>query len=141
MTKEILDRYIIAPLVFIILILSLMLVMSCPVAHGETIENRKNNLGVLQTYDSPWMYMVGSPVRVNVFEEKGQYYTNVEFKALGASLLNTVPIMFCGDQESAFGDGRLRAVTYRITATRSYRGVGCHEILPLDVGVIVLEGE
>lgn len=141
MTKKILDEYIIAPLVVILLILSLVLLMSCPVAQAETVENRKNSLGVLQTYDNPWAYMVGSPVHVDLFESNGTYYTNVVFKALGASLLNTQTLLFCGNQLSAFGDGRLRAVTYRNSATRSYRGVGCHEVLPIDAGVIVLESE
>lgn len=104
-----------------------------------TVQPRPNSLGVFQTYESPYTYMVGAPVRVAVFEEKGNYYTNVEFKALGASMLNTVNILFCGNAEDVFRDGRLHVVTYRIHATRLYRFVGCHDIMPGDLGVFVME--
>jgi hypothetical protein len=103
------------------------------------VSARPNSLGVFQTYENPYTYMVGAPVHVELFEAKGHFYTNVEFKALGASMLNTVPILFCDDEQSAFADGQLRAVTYRIRATRSYQGIGCHEILPIQGGVIVIE--
>ena len=102
---------------------------------------RPNSLGIPQVYDSPWAYMVGSPANVTMFSSGGRFYTNVEFKAFGASMLNTVPILLCGNQKALFKDGRLRAVTYRIGATRNYQGIGCHELLGNDNGVIVIEEE
>jgi hypothetical protein len=129
---------------FTVFILTLVLLgwtilITSALGHCATQNARPNSLGVLQTYTNPWTYMVGSPVRVATFEDNGNYYTNVEFKALGASMLNTVSILFCGNETSAFGDGHLRAVTYRTSVARSYRGVGCHEILPTQSGVIVIE--
>ena len=120
-------------------LLALIVTVLVSVGHCATQNARPNSLGVYQTYTNPWSYMVGEPVRVSPFEDNGNYYTNVEFKALGASMLNTVSILFCGNEVSAFGDGHLRAVTYRTGATRSYRGIGCHEILPIQSGVIVIE--
>ncbi len=104
-----------------------------------TTQPRPNSLGVPQIYDSPWMYMIGSPSSVDVFSNGEHYYTNVEFKAFGASMLNTVPILFCGNQRTLFKDKKLRAVTYRIGATRNYQGIGCHDLLDNNNGVIVLE--
>lgn len=106
-----------------------------------TTQPRPNSLGVLETYDSPWTYMVGSPVTGSVFRDGDNVYTNVEFKPLGASMLNTVPILFCGNEQKTFNDVRLRAVTYRIRSTRTFRGIGCHDILPTDQGVMVVEEE
>jgi len=83
--------------------------------------------------------MIGSPSSVDVFSNGEHYYTNVEFKAFGASMLNTVPILFCGNQRTLFKDKKLRAVTYRIGATRNYQGIGCHDLLDNNNGVIVLE--
>lgn len=120
---------------FVVLLLVMALVSTARCA----VSARPNSLGVFQTYENPWSYMVGSPVRVNLYESKGHYYTNVEFKALGASMLNTVPILFCEDEQAAFADGQLRAVTYRIRATRSFQGIGCHEILPIQSGVVVIQ--
>ena len=117
---------------------ALMLTCGAELSHGAT-QPRPNSLGILQTYTSPWSYMVGAPVRASLYQHGDRYYTNVEFKALGASMLNTVPILFCGNQLSAFGDGRVRAVTYRTEASRRFQGIGCHDILPTEAGVIVLE--
>jgi hypothetical protein len=125
-------------IIFLLWLVAMVLILGS-VGHCATQNARPNSLGVLQTYTNPWSYMVGSPVRVATFEDNGNYYTNVEFKALGASMLNTVSILFCGNETSAFGDGHLRAVTYRTSVARSYRGVGCHEILPTQSGVIVIE--
>lgn len=119
-------------------IIALMLTCGAELSHGTT-QPRPNSLGVFQTYNSPYSYMIGAPVRVNLYQYDGRYFTNVEFKALGASMLNTVPILFCGNALDQFGDGRLRAVTYRTQAARSFRGIGCHEILPNAAGVIVIE--
>ena len=90
---------------------------------------RPNGLGVLQTYENQYTYMVGSPARVGLFEHNGNYYTNVGFKAFGASMLNTETILFCGDLTGTFTDGRLRVVVYRTQAAHAYQGVGCHDIL------------
>lgn len=126
------------PIAMLILLILWFIAMFATLGRCST-QPRPNGLGVLQTYDNPWTYMVGAPVHVNLFENKGHYYTNVEFKALGASMLNTVPVLFCGNQLGAFEDSKLRAVTYRTQAARNYQSIGCHEILPIDAGVIVLE--
>jgi hypothetical protein len=97
--------------------------------HCSSVENRPNSLGVAQVYESPYTYTVGSPVKVDLFEEKGQYYTNVAFKPFGTSMLNTQVLLFCGSQEDFFTDSQLRAVIYRINATRKYEGIGCHDLL------------
>ncbi len=117
-----------------------LVVLFSILGHCST-QPRPNSLGVPQTYESPWAYMIGSPANVNVFSSNGRYYTNVEFKAFGASMLNTVPVLFCGNQQALFKDARLRAVTYRIGATRNYQGIGCHELLGNDNGAIVIEEE
>lgn len=122
------------------IVLTLIIVLGSQ-GYCATSQPRPNSLDLFDTYESPYMYMVGAPVRLNLFEDtKGHYFTNVEFKALGASMLNTVPLLFCGSVEEAFADTQLRAVTYRIKATRSYQGVGCHDILPTNSGVIAIEG-
>jgi len=73
------------------LILSLILTMSCLFVQGETT-GTKEQPGCIADIRKPWAYMVGftnarGHVRVN-----GHYYTNVVFKALGASMLDTQTI-------------------------------------------------
>lgn len=112
---------------FVVCAVLLMIILG-ELAHGST-QPRPNNLGVYQIYDSPYTYMVGSPVSVEVFEEKGQYYTEVKFKAFGASMLNTQELLFCGNEEASFSDSHLRAMVYRVSATRLYQRIGCHDLL------------
>jgi hypothetical protein len=73
--------------------------------------------------------MVGSPAGVQGFEENGHSYTVVEFKTFGSAVISSQDILFCGNEEDSFPDRRLRAVIYRISPTRLYQGVGCHDLL------------
>jgi hypothetical protein len=71
-------------------------------------------------------YMFGTVEHIDAFSQA----TNVVFKPFGASMLDTEPILFCGDVERLF-DGKPTTtyiVTYRQQASRLYQSVACHEV-------------
>ena len=105
------------------------LLLSYDMAHCSTVQKRPNSLGVVQTYESPWAYLLGNPTEVHVLRENDELFTNVTISPFGASLLNTEQLMLCGDQSEIFTDTRLRVVAYRRTARQMFLGVGCHELL------------
>lgn len=109
----------------IILIFILLMMMTCvmPLAHSSTTQPRPNSLGLSQSYENPYVYMVGTVTHVDAFSN----VTNVTFQPFGASVLDTETILFCGDLINEF-DGRMYIVAYRQRARRAYRGVACHEI-------------
>ena len=109
----------------VILILILLMMISCliPLAHGSATSPRPNSLGLSQSYENPYVYMVGTVTHVDAFSN----VTNVTFQPFGASLLDTETILFCGNLVNEF-DGGMYIVAYRQQARRTYRGVACHEI-------------
>lgn len=103
-----------------------MLMVSCGLSlHGTTTPNRRNSLGVSQTYDNQMTYMFGAVLHA---DEIGGRVTNVTFQPYGSSLIYTEPILFCGDQTAKFPTGQMVIATYRKTATRMYREVACHDV-------------
>lgn len=106
------------------IILGLVIAFSVAFAHGETT-NRKNSLGVTETYSNQMSYMFGAVLHS---DEIGGRVTNVVFQPYGSSLIYTEPILFCGDQTRFFPTGQMVIATYRRTATRMYREVACHDV-------------
>lgn len=121
----------------IVILLMFAMMGSClvPLAHGSTTSPRPNSLGLSQNYQNPYVYMFGTIDHVDLLSN----VTIVTFKPVGASMLDTEPIMFCGDLEDDLKNGdteTLYLFTYRLSGKQSYHGIACHEVyrvLPLDL--------
>lgn len=113
----------------IIIALIFLMMGSCliPLAHGATTQPRPNSLGLSQSYQNPMAYMFGTIEHIDSFDKA----TNVVFKPFGASMLDTEPILFCGDivgQLEGSDNTTLFVFTYRQQPSRMYNGVACHDI-------------
>lgn len=113
--------------IVLFLLMALMATCFAPLARGTTSRPRPNSLGLSQTYQNPYVYMFGTIDRADVLSTA----TIVDFKPFGASLLGTESILFCGDlsRDLEGGDNTtLYVFTYRQQTSRTYHGIGCHEI-------------
>ena len=113
--------------IVLFLILALMATCLMPLAHGATTHPRPNSLGLSQTYQNPYVYMLGTIEHADVLSNA----TVVDFKPFGASLLDIESILFCGDLSRELEEGdntTLYVFTYRQQTTQMYHGIGCHDV-------------
>ena len=118
----------------IIWLIGVMLSCFVGLSHGS-VRPRPNSLGVPETYESPYTYMLGAIHDVSVMQEDGKVYTNVAFAPYGASLLDTESVLFCGEVDNL--DARTKVYVYDKTPHRMFHGVPCHELKT----IFVVEGQ
>lgn len=97
------------------------------IGHSSTTGNRPNSLGISETMQNPYTYLLALPINGQILD--GQY-TNIRFQPYGAPALYDESLLFCGDVTDQF-DGKHGpvVVTYRKQATRLYKGVACRDLL------------
>ncbi len=95
--------------------------------HTSPTKARPNTLGVSEVYTNPYTYLVALPMDGQVLEGK---YTNIRFAPYAAADFYDVSILFCGNIVERF-DGKkgILAVTYRTQASRTYKGIACHDFV------------
>lgn len=113
----------------VIIALIFLMMGSCliPLAHGATTRPRPNSLGLSQSYQNPMTYMFGTIDHVDFLSNA----SIVTFRPFGASMLDTEPILFCGDLTDQLEGGTnqtLYVFTYRLQGSRTYHGIACHEV-------------
>lgn len=113
----------------IILFFILAMMGSCliPLAHGATTQPRSNSLGVSQTYENPFEYTFGTVDHIDALSNA----TVITLKPFGSSLLNNEALLLCGDLTKEFENdttGSMYIITFRRVTTRTYHGIGCHDV-------------
>jgi len=101
--------------------------------YATTAQPRPNSLGVYETYQNPYSYLLALPVDGQIFDGK---YTNIKFQPYAAAALFTPTILFCGDVTGYFnGKHGPVVIVYRTQSSAMYRGIGCHDLM----GVFMVE--
>ena len=118
-------------LVLALIFLILAAVMIATGHASTTSGNRPNSLGVLETYQNPYAYLLALPIDGQVLD--GQF-TNIRFWPYGTPSLYDESILFCGDVSNQFTNKPM-VVTYEKQAHHMYQGIPCHELL----GAILLK--
>jgi hypothetical protein len=96
-------------------------------AQGSTTSPRPNALGLEQTYENHYSYLIGLPRDGQVLDGK---YTNIRWWPLGAPELFDQSILFCGDVTEKFeGKQGVLAIAYETRGYTTYRGLACHKLL------------
>lgn len=117
----------------LLLCLVLFTLLIVQLAHCEpsvSKPNRPNSLGVDQLYVNPNVYLFGSPVGGELIRgERNEIYTSVRFQPYNTMALYDESVLFCGDVAHDFNNkqGAL-VVTYSRRASRSFHGIGCHNL-------------
>lgn len=113
-------------IVKIILALTFMIMAAIFIAsgHAEPILNRKNSLGVVQTWDNPYTYLLALPVEGNQID--GGF--TVRFWDFGMPELIDHTVFFCGASNAFDGKRGVLVIMYKTEAHHMTKGVGCHEL-------------
>lgn len=117
----------VSAVVVLFLVLALMATCLAPLAHSAATKPRPNSLGLSQSYQNPMVYMFGTIEHYDMLSNA----TVVNFKPFGASLLDTESILFCGNLSrdlTGADNTTLYIFTYRQQTSRTYHGIGCHDV-------------
>jgi len=108
--------------VLILFLCFVVVMMRCSTTSG----NRPNSLGVNETYQNIYAYLLALPVDGQVLEGK---VTSIRFKPFGAPALYDEDLLFCKDVMGMF-DGKTGPVVviYEKQAHSMYHGLACHEL-------------
>jgi hypothetical protein len=110
------------------LILALIFVITAAImigtGHAEPSHNRKNSLGVLQTWNNPYTYLLALPVEGKQVE--GGF--TVRFWDFGMPELIDHTVFFCDISDKFDGKKGVLVVVYETQAHRKANGLGCHYI-------------
>jgi len=115
---------------FLILALAFLALVAVLIATGHastTAGNRTNSLGVSETYQNPYTYLLAIPIDGQLIEGK---YTNIRLWPFGTPALYDFSLLFCGDVTEKFeGKSGVLVLTYETRAHAMYKGVACQELL------------
>ena len=101
--------------------------------HAEPTKNRPNSLGISETYQNPYAYLLAEPIEVTLLD--GSKYTNVRFWPYATPALYEETVLFCGDQSDYFSREPI-ILTYEKQAHSMYQGISCHKL----VGALSIQG-
>ena len=114
----------------IVLALTFMAITAALIATGHastTSGNRPNSLGISETYQNPYTYLLALPMDGQILEGR---YTNIRLWPFGTPALYAFSILFCGDVTEKFeGKSGVLVLTYETRAHAMYKGVACQELL------------
>jgi hypothetical protein len=111
------------------LILALVFVITAAImiatGHAEPSQNRKNSLGVLQTWDNPYTYLLALPIEGK--EVEGGF--TVRFWDFGMPAMIDHTVFFCDARADKF-DGKkgVLVMVYETQAHHKTAGIGCHDL-------------
>ena len=98
-----------------------------------------NSLGVVIENRSPFVYLMGLPVRGTLLYDKGtdKWATSVTLSPSWATMLFEQTVLLCGDQTDSLGGLRgVLVITYRARAAVMFQGIACHSFISASEVVI-----
>jgi len=117
--KKVFTGFVILAVAFLSLVALLL-----TLAHAEPTPNRKNSLGVLQTFDNPYTYLFALPIDGKQVE--GGF--SVRFWDFGMPQLIDHSVLFCDIEDKFDGKRGPLIVVYETQAHHMSSGIGCHDL-------------
>jgi uncharacterized membrane protein len=117
--KKILTGFLIVAIAFLSLVALLL-----TLARAEPTPNRRNNLGVVQTFDNPYTYLLALPVDGTQVE--GGFV--VRFWDFGMPELIDHSILFCDIGDKFDGKQGPLVIVYETQAHHMNHGIACKEL-------------
>jgi hypothetical protein len=97
-------------------------------AHGATTKHG-NSLGVVITQSNPNSYLAGNVTNVAFAGSPKNYGVDVRVQPMGAFMLYTQEVLFCGDPSTMFaGKHNPMLLVYETRDHHTVEGIGCHEL-------------
>ncbi len=117
---------------FVIAVIAMLWALAA-YSRAAVMTKHENSLGVVQYTSNPLMYVAGSLASTSDAVANVDGNLNLRVKPLGTYMLYDESILFCGMPLEKFrGAGASFVLTYKRAASRSVRGIGCHELLRVD---------
>jgi hypothetical protein len=115
------------------IVIFLVIMILASLGHCAISKPHSNSLGVPMYKENPLMYQAGSFVTTSDAASVVDGNLNVRIRPISTYMLFDEAILFCGVPTEKF-DGVTEpfVLTYRRQASRSVRGIGCHELVRVD---------
>lgn len=127
MTVGIKGQHILIGLFFLLALFLLFKIES----QGAVGKKHENSIGSVMYQSNPMSYIAGS-VRAVSYVDGGKAIS-VRVQPIGTYSLYTDEFLFCGNAEKFLNAANPMVLTYRTKASRLIEGIGCHELVSVDV--------